>query len=107
MNKKLKAAWVKALRSGKYRQVRGMLHHKGHGNSYCCLGVLCDVAEKTTKFKADRDEYGRIVGGLLDDQPSRFGLRRYQRDKLVELNDKAKLSFKEIADHIQKNIKAA
>ena len=33
--------WVKALRSGKYRQGRGSLKWDGR---YCCLGVACVVA---------------------------------------------------------------
>lgn len=41
MNKKVKKKWVKALRSGKYKQTRETLKDK-HG--YCCLGVLCDLA---------------------------------------------------------------
>lgn len=33
--------WVAALRSGRYRQVKGYLRK---GNSYCCLGVACELA---------------------------------------------------------------
>jgi len=35
--------WVKALRSGEYKQGSGALETYGH---YCCLGVLCEVAIK-------------------------------------------------------------
>src|SRR6185503_20826939 len=41
MDKKLKAKWVKALRSGDYEQTNYALHDSG---GYCCLGVLCSVA---------------------------------------------------------------
>jgi len=34
--------WIKALRSGKYAQGEGYLRA---GDAYCCLGVLCEVAE--------------------------------------------------------------
>lgn len=39
MNKRIKKLWVKALRSGKYRQARETMR-SGHGAnvSYCCLG---------------------------------------------------------------------
>lgn len=37
----VKAKWVEALRSGKYKQGRYNLHYK---DAYCCLGVLCEVA---------------------------------------------------------------
>lgn len=33
--------WLKALRSGKYKQGQGML--RDHSGAYCCLGVLCEV----------------------------------------------------------------
>jgi hypothetical protein len=46
MKKNIKAAWVKALRSGKYKQGKNALKAEG---AYCCLGVLCDLHRKTTK----------------------------------------------------------
>lgn len=42
MNQEVKEKWVAALRSGKYEQGRHSLH--GERNSYCCLGVLCDIS---------------------------------------------------------------
>jgi len=35
--------WIKALRSGEYKQAKQVLHSTAY-NSYCCLGVLCKVA---------------------------------------------------------------
>ncbi len=35
--------WVKALRSGEYKQTTGLL---SDGNGYCCLGVACAVYQK-------------------------------------------------------------
>lgn len=41
MDKHYKEIWLQALRSGKYRQTKGVLHkYKG---GFCCLGVLCDA----------------------------------------------------------------
>lgn len=37
----VKAAWLEALRSGKYKQGRGVLND---GDTHCCLGVLCEIA---------------------------------------------------------------
>lgn len=37
-------AWVAALRSGKYKQGKGELRTKE--DSYCCLGVACDLYQK-------------------------------------------------------------
>lgn len=41
-----KQAWIDALRSGKYKQARGALARVDEDGctSYCCLGVLADIA---------------------------------------------------------------
>lgn len=44
MNTDVKARWVAALRSGKYKQAQNQLTN-GRG-SFCCLGVLCDLYAK-------------------------------------------------------------
>jgi hypothetical protein len=41
MNSEVKAKWLEALRSGRYRQRRHYLHTTD--DSFCCLGVLCDL----------------------------------------------------------------
>ncbi len=45
MNQEIKTKWVAALRSGEYEQGIGKLRSN---NSYCCLGVLCDLYHKET-----------------------------------------------------------
>jgi hypothetical protein len=40
MNESVKARWVAALRSGKYKQTK---EHLKDRQGYCCLGVLCDI----------------------------------------------------------------
>lgn len=59
MDPQIKAQWVAALRSGEYKQGAGQLHAPAT-NSYCCLGVLCDLAVKagldiTVTTASDRD----------------------------------------------------
>lgn len=49
MRKEIKEKWLEALRSGKYKKSQGAL--KKTDNTYCCLGVLCDIHRKTTKKK--------------------------------------------------------
>jgi hypothetical protein len=42
-----RARWVAALRSGEYKQARGLLRTRGRHDQedrYCCLGVACEVA---------------------------------------------------------------
>lgn len=57
----VKALWLEALRSGKYEQARGSLRKivDGTTRGHCCLGVLCDVHQKTagTKGVWKEDEY--------------------------------------------------
>jgi hypothetical protein len=39
--------WVAALRSGEYKQTKGLLRTRSlrtHEDAYCCLGVACEVA---------------------------------------------------------------
>jgi len=43
MRKEIADKLVSALRSGEYSQTTGRLRD---GDSYCCLGVLCDIAVK-------------------------------------------------------------
>ena len=46
-DKTLKKKWIEALRSGKYKLIRGRLHRKTNkGNRYCVLGLLCELSEE-------------------------------------------------------------
>lgn len=48
-NQTVMTKWVTALRSGQYEQTRGRLTGETHVDGrigYCCLGVLCDLAEQ-------------------------------------------------------------
>lgn len=44
INKKEFNKWIKALRSGKYKQAKGQFQKE---DGYCCLGVACRVINKT------------------------------------------------------------
>ena len=94
MDKKLKTKWVKALRSGKYKQGRlGLYNSESRG--YCCLGVLASVVSgkrgSNGVYNIGYDPYEKV--GKSPD--------------LVSLNDDKKQSFSEIADWIEQNIPAA
>lgn len=111
--KKFKADWLKALRSGKYKQTTAgnLLDEQG----YCCLGlagVVCEVGKKhlrnrgfltMVKHIKNTDKRNiafnkirtRIPKALRDDED-------LQTD-LATMNDGGK-SFKEIAKYIQKNL---
>ena len=91
--------WIKALRSGEYRQ--GSLYLERYGN-FCALGVLCDLYIKHRKIKnkqsillwktppkAVRDWAGIPIGFMYE---------------IMRLNDDERESFSEIADFIEEKI---
>lgn len=111
MNKQVKELWIKALKSGKYKQGRGNLNYKG---AYCCLGVLCEVylencdkpeIEKKTEIKYNNIVfYGGWSASIPDEVREWSGLSNHSQANLIQLNDKANKSFAEIADYIEKEL---
>ena len=53
MKKRIRNLWVKALRSGKYRQGTAGLRAE---DMFCCLGVLCDLHAQAAFVSWDYDE---------------------------------------------------
>jgi hypothetical protein len=117
MNPRIKADWVTALRSTKYRQVRGALREQLPGKhvGYCCLGVLCDVAKEEVAGKWTGNQLTRFnhvingemieSGGALSHEFSKYvEVTPSQESTLIGMNDDEKKSFKEIADYIEKNL---
>lgn len=103
MKKQLRDEWVKALRSGEYAQGKGTLQF---GSSFCCMGVLCEVAEKIGFVEAERgfgDNPLRLTGNYLTRQPVASQLRDGDDDKLAGMNDDGE-PFPIIADWIENNI---
>lgn len=93
MNKRLKARWIKALRSGKYAQTDGQLCNtrQDGSQSFCCLGVLREI-EPT----AVRQRHGME---LLEEETC--GMHQSVQEKLARYNDDGK-SFKWIAAYIER-----
>lgn len=64
MNPEVKALWLNALRSGEYKQAQGALkvttRYVGEveTDSFCCLGVLTDLAVKAGIMKEGEEEPG-------------------------------------------------
>ena len=56
MNPDVKAKWLTALRSGEYKQ-GAMRLYKKRNDSYCCLGVLCDLYGKENGETWERSKY--------------------------------------------------
>lgn len=102
MNPEIKAKWVEALRSGKYKQTRNALRKSD--NRFCCLGVLCDIADPTGWQPAPGSYRHRHLQGMPDAEIlRRADLPRICADELAAMNDGGK-PFSEIASHIEANL---
>ena len=132
MKQNVMKKWVKALRSGKFKQGQGTLKqfNKQGQAQHCCLGVLCELYNETMKknkkktlpekvFDNDRDfSYGYSrFGGKKEDLPKEVkdwsgisnSMGEFTTDNpihdqynLADLNDTGR-KFKTIANIIEKN----
>ena len=134
MKAEVKALWLAALRSGKYEQGQHALRVPGEQAgqyAYCCLGVLCDVFQKTTgqgrwveagniaPFRSDNDEFVATAehdrndqvlpegvvewAGLDQANPDLPSLAGADADCLAAQNDSG-ATFAEIADMIEADL---
>lgn len=107
MNAELKAKWIEALRSGKYKQGRTQL--RSDNDAFCCLGVLCDIEPDVT-WEKKTGSYDAVYDSEFDggELPSSFrewaGISSDREQELIEMNDDYGKSFAEIADYIEKNL---
>lgn len=90
MNEEIKAKWIAALRSGEYEQGRSSL--RPSSNSYCCLGVLCDLYVKETGIGVWREDdtalrYGRIKDAYIFQHPDEEAVRSHPPNKVLEWAD--------------------
>lgn len=107
MNPQIKQDWLAALRSGEYPQGTGRLLTKAtecmRHDTYCCLGVLCRVADIPIRPDGVRWADGRDID--FRDLLKRTGLTHSEAEKvchITTMNDSGK-SFKEIARWLEKN----
>jgi hypothetical protein len=117
MKTDVKALWLTALRSGEYEQ--GSQRLRRADNTYCCLGVLCDIAVKagvipepeTPGFR-DSYEYGvNSNTAFLPDEVARWAdVDRFgqftsngQHFDLAQSNDDG-ATFETIANLIEKHL---
>jgi hypothetical protein len=108
MDEKLKAKWVKALRSGEYNQGQGHLRRQKI-ESYCCLGVLADVIDPDGWSKPVDNKI--LYGWRGEENPGSlpYSLQKEIRisghaGTLIDMNDHKLSSFNDIADYIEKNL---
>ncbi len=123
MKRDIADKWVEALESGDYKQARNVLHDS---NSFCCLGVLCDLYHKETgkgewvalSFKVGDvswmtslppavQEWAQMysdVGFPTDARSVYPHSIKPGQESLVYLNDKLSKTFPEIAAHIREKV---
>ena len=110
MRVEIKQMWLDALRSGEYKQGKHVLH-SGYDNSFCCLGVLCDLHKKHSINKLNwillTINYDFEYDGKLDTLPEIVinwaGLDNNKKlilDKLINYNDRG-YTFLEISEIIE------
>lgn len=112
MNPDLKGPWLEALRSGEYLQGPGALRRdSAAGVSFCCLGVLSEVAVAAGKvvftpmtgYKAPGDAYH--CDAMPSSEMNRvFGITDGTAGALAGMNDTDGKSFAEIADWVEENL---
>lgn len=91
--------WVKALRSGRYKQVSGFLSDSSSPQERnCCLGVACRVARVP---RSTWEEHGYLhVDPTTEELRKKLGITRNMEKTLVRKNDNG-VSFPKIADFIE------
>lgn len=131
MKKEIATRWVKALRSGKYKQGKCPLKYKTKAGvtRHCCLGVLCELynqdkkkqhkkpltvrpareceveVAKNTKAYAFGNSATVLPGQVMRwaGMRSTDGELPNERENLAEINDDG-ASFRQIAQIIEKEI---
>ena len=104
MNEDIKTKWLKALRSGEYKQGHGAL--QGEEGGYCCLGVLCDIMDPDDNYVWRGCTYLPLLAmheaGLDSANPEVF--KKGYASTLAGLNDSEETSFDQIADLIEEQL---
>lgn len=115
----IKKLWINALRSNTYEQGHSVLHNQ-IDNTFCCLGVLCDIHRKVSKkgkseWKTRNSYSGTTYKGSCSTLPSTVSTWAFEKNpraipiiptkgSLARLNDEDKLSFTQIADLIERHL---
>lgn len=104
MDKKLKAKWVRELRSGKYKQCEKYLADGDGG--YCCLGILQKIAtgaEPPRRWSSTMKSGPEAIPEALEFlAETRVGRDKTTLEvKLANMNDTGK-TFKQIAAYIER-----
>lgn len=106
MLRSMRDKWCQSLRSGEFKQGKNRLHNL-QANTYCCLGVLCQI---NGRLKPLKDKDCSIADGnlhyLSENLLDEFGISDELSRKLAFLNDSGLtgMNFQQIADYIEDNV---
>lgn len=103
MDKDWKDKWVIALRSGDYKQ--GKYKLRNADDSFCCLGVLCDIVDPTKWIVDEPAPYSYSHDGYANHLPT--SVRDFvgideSLTYIMGLNDNGG-TFEDIAAYIERN----
>jgi hypothetical protein len=115
MKSEIKEKWIAALTNGKYQQGRDKL--RSDDNTYCCLGVLCDLYQKDNPevsawmngegyYFQCPDEFSSTKIAKMPNYPNTevfekyAGMARRQMLQLAGANDSG-VKFHEIAEMVK------
>ena len=115
LNPEIKKKWLTALKSGNYKQGTGKLRRRD--NSFCCLGVLCDISgiqwtlHSTNLYwqSAKTWSIGMPYRGDLDEETFDVLSQSFNKNftifwHLADLNDQSETGFDPTIKYIEKNL---
>jgi hypothetical protein len=106
--------WLKALRSGDYKQATKTLYDPTT-DGYCCLGLACKLEYPLYYLKSSSGGYAGIISKGKQPDELKYNLKKIPKEllglsggsplvrTLVNKNDKGE-SFVKIANWIEKNV---
>ena len=110
MKPEIAKLWVDALRSGDYKQTQSKLRK---GNSFCCLGVLCNLHALAHLEIAAHQKLKHEYMGQDQELPDKVRIWAGLQGSIGEIEGQLSLAekndggcgFREIADLIEKHVK--
>jgi len=103
----LRTNWLAALRGKKYKQTQEVLRNE---SGFCCLGVLCDIYD-SNKWNIDNTWVTEYTYGKNHEEVNlpesirrAVGIPKNEVSKLVAMNDEDQLSFRKIANYLEKEV---
>jgi hypothetical protein len=108
----IKEKWVAALRSKKYKQIKGQL--TDHAGGFCCLGVLAAECGKRGVTIDSLGDETQILPEYVNAKTFNVLTQIFETPQdlppetpqgmLIDMNDDRGYSFKKIATWIEKNL---